>query len=146
MYSRCPEACVSATLPERLPRDAEQSTIRIFHFFFPSAILESLLYSPGFQGYSNNLVPQLRIVAKRDNMLSLSPLANQVKRFPEIFSTFQIAFLWKEKNGCKSGSMFVGRPTCLLSCLSDASWRVTSPFGALIGPPTAFPRTGPSVP
>ena len=40
----------------------------------------------------------------------------------------------------------VCRKTCLLSCLSDASWRVTSPIGALIGPPTAFPRTGPSVP
>ena len=40
----------------------------------------------------------------------------------------------------------VCRKTCLLSCLSDASWRVTSPFGALIGPLTPFPRTGPSVP
>ena len=38
------------------------------------------------------------------------------------------------------------RKTCLLSCLSDLSWRVTSPIGALIEPPTAFPRTGPSVP
>ena len=31
--------------------------IRIFHFFVPNATLESLLYAPGFQGYSNNLVP-----------------------------------------------------------------------------------------
>ena len=29
-------------------------------------------------------------------MLSLSPLANQVKRFPEIFSTLQIALMRKE--------------------------------------------------
>ena len=74
-----------------------------FHFFLPRATLESLLYFPGFQGYSNNLVPQIRTVAKRDNMLSLSPLANQVKSFPEIFSILQIAFLRKEKNCCKSG-------------------------------------------
>ena len=72
-------------------------------FFLPRSSLESLLCSPGFQGYSSNLVPQIRIVAKRDNMLSLWPLANQVKSFPEIFSTFQIAFLREEKNGCKSG-------------------------------------------
>ena len=71
------------------PRHAEQSTIRICHFFLPKATLESLLYSPGFQGYSNNLVPQLRIVAKRNNMLCHSPLANQVKSFPEIFSCGQ---------------------------------------------------------
>ena len=82
------------------PRHAEQNTIRIFHFFLPRATLESLLYSPGFWDYSNNLVPETRIVAKRDNMLSLSPLTNQVKSFPEIFSTFQMAFLRKEKNGC----------------------------------------------
>ena len=40
----------------------------------------------------------------------------------------------------------VCRKTCLLSCLRDASQRVTSPFGALFGPPTAFRRNGPSVP
>ena len=40
----------------------------------------------------------------------------------------------------------VCRKTCLLSCSSNASWRVTSPFGALFGPPTAFRRKGPSVP
>ena len=32
-------------------------------------------------------------------MLSLSLLVNQAKSFPEIFSTFQIAFLSKEKDG-----------------------------------------------
>ena len=31
-------------------------------------------------------------------MLLLSPLENQVKSFPEIFSTFQSAFLRKEKD------------------------------------------------
>ena len=38
-------------------------------------------------------------------MLLLSPLEIQAKRFPEIFSTFQIAVLQKEMNGCcwKSG-------------------------------------------
>ena len=102
VYSPFPEACVSARPPEysklysRFPEACW--AIRIFHLFPP----ESLLYSPGFEGYSNKFVPQLCIVAKRDNMLSLSWLANKVKSFPEIFSTFQIAFLRKE-NGCKSG-------------------------------------------
>ena len=37
-------------------------------------------------------------------MLLLSPLVNQAKSFEEIFSTFQIAFLRKEKDGYrKSG-------------------------------------------
>ena len=39
-----------------------------------------------------------------DNMLLLSPFVNQVKSFPEIFSTIQIALLRKEKDGYwKSG-------------------------------------------
>ena len=36
-------------------------------------------------------------------MLLIPLLAIQAKSFPEIFSTFQIAFLRKEKYGCKSG-------------------------------------------
>ena len=40
----------------------------------------------------------------------------------------------------------VCRKTCLLSRLSAPSLSVTSPCGALIGPPTAFRRNGPSVP
>ena len=43
----------------------------------------------------------IRIVAKRENMLSLSPLANQVKSFPEIFSTFQIAACGKKRLSVK---------------------------------------------
>ena len=38
------------------------------------------------------------------------------------------------------------RKTCLLSRFSAPSLCVTSPCGALIGPPTAFRRHGPSVP
>ena len=66
-----------------------------FISFFPKPYL-SLWYSPGFWGYSKNLFPQIRIVANRENMVLLSPLANQMKRFPEIFSTFQIALMRKE--------------------------------------------------
>ena len=73
-----------------------------FHFLLPRSTLESLLYSPGIWGYTNNLVPQRRMFAKRNNMFSLSPLVIQVKSFPEIFSTFQTAFLRKEKKNCKS--------------------------------------------
>ena len=40
----------------------------------------------------------------------------------------------------------VCRKTSVLSCFRDASWRVTSPFGAVFGPPTASRRNGPSVP
>ena len=40
----------------------------------------------------------------------------------------------------------VCRKTCLLSRFSAPSLCVTSPCGALIGPPTAFRRNGPSVP
>ena len=58
--------------------------------------------------FSNNLVPQIRIIAKRDNMLPLSPLANQVKSFPETFSTFQTAFLRKEKKAVKVASRKCG--------------------------------------
>ena len=51
--------------------------------------------------YDINLAKCLCIVAKRDNMLSLSPLANQVKSFPEICSTFQIAFCGKKRMAVK---------------------------------------------
>ena len=34
--------------------------------FLPRSTLECLLYSPGLKGYSNKLVPQIRIVAKRN--------------------------------------------------------------------------------
>ena len=63
---------------------------------FPST-LESISHSPGLLGYSKNFVPQIRLVARRDNMLLLSLLVNQARSFPEICSTFQIAFLRKEK-------------------------------------------------
>ena len=33
----------------------------------------------------------------------------------------------------------VWRKTCLLSCFREASWRVTSPFGAMFGPPHGLP-------
>ena len=37
----------------------------------------------------------------------------------------------------------VCRKTCLLSCFSDASWRATSPYKALVQQPAGSPRTGP---
>ena len=50
-------------------------------------------------------------------MLLLSPLVIQTKSFPEFFSTFQIAFLWKEKNVWKSGYRKVWfRSWCLKRC------------------------------
>ena len=63
----------------------------------PRATLESLTcrtHFPGFEGDSNNLVTQIRIAAKRDNMLiRFHHWTNQMKSFPEIFveSTFQIS-------------------------------------------------------
>ena len=87
MFSRFPGACWTEQHPE------------FVLLFFPKCTLVSLSYSAGFQGYSKKFVPQIRRVARRDNVLLLSPLVNPAKSFPEIFWTFQIAFLRKEKNG-----------------------------------------------
>ena len=68
------------------------------YFFLTKSTLETVSHSPNCQGYSNNFVPQKRRAARRDNVLLLS-LLNQTKSFPEIFSTFQMAFVRKEKDG-----------------------------------------------
>ena len=39
------------------PRHAEQNNFQSLYFFLPRSTLESLLYSPGFKGYSNNFSP-----------------------------------------------------------------------------------------
>ena len=44
-------------------------------------------------------------------------------------------------------SYFVGRQTCVLCCLGDASLHLDFAIcGVGVGPPTAFRRNGPSVP
>ena len=81
------------------PRHAEQNTIRILSFCFLMSTLESLSYSPVLrlleQSYPFNTLSR----ETRQHTL-LSPLVTRAKSFPEFFSTSQIAFLWKEKNGC----------------------------------------------
>ena len=61
---------------------------------------------------------------------------------PRSITTLNPFFIWRKGYAVQR----VCRKTCLLCCLSDVSQRVTSPFGSLIGPPTAFRRNGPSVP
>ena len=112
------------------PRYAEQNTIWILNLFLPMSTLECLSFSQGFWDYSNRLVPSLRFHMKRGNMLLISPLVIQAKNFPEIFSTLQIAFLRKERNGCWSGCR---KMWCRSLCQKDAtnffhSSRVKLPF------------------
>ena len=72
--------------------------------FLPGPHLRVCRTLLGFHGYSKIFLPQTRRVARRDHMLLLSLLVKQAKSFPEIFSTFQTAFLRKKKDGCrKSG-------------------------------------------
>ena len=52
---------------------AEQNNIQSLYSFLPRFRLESISYSPGFECYSKNFVPQIRCVARRDNMCLLSP-------------------------------------------------------------------------
>ena len=74
--SRFPEACVSERQISRVfwtihnsrfPKFAEQDNSR-------SSSLESVSYSPDFQGYSKNVVSQIRCAARRDNVRLFSPL------------------------------------------------------------------------
>ena len=55
---------------------------------------------------------------------------------------------WSSRSWCGRNLLryHVCRKTCLLSRFSAPSLCVTSPCGALIGPPTAFRRNGPHVP
>ena len=93
---------------------AEQNNFQNLYSFRRGSTLESISYSPGFQGYSKNVVPWIRCAARRDNTLLLSPLENLVKSFPEIFSTSQIAFRRKEKDGCWKECC--GKMWCCSSC------------------------------
>ena len=55
------------------PNFADQNHIRSSYFFLPRFTLESISFSPDFQGYLKNLVSQIRCAARRDNMCLLSP-------------------------------------------------------------------------
>ena len=115
MYSRFPEACVSERPPE----------FSVPCSWFPEACWteqhpefvllssqvhswESLVLTWAFRVSSNNLFPQIRRVGRRDDMLLLSPLANQVKSFPEIFSNISDWFR-AERQGCLLEKVAAGK-------------------------------------
>ena len=55
-------------------RLAEQNNVQSLYSFLPKSTRENTLYYPGIEGYSKNLVPQVRHIARRDNMRLLPPV------------------------------------------------------------------------
>ena len=89
VYSGFPRHDVSAEIFQNytlgFQRHTEQSTIRILNFFLPmSTPWESLVLTWVLEITRRILSHQIRFDVKRDNMLLLSPLVIQAKRFPDI--------------------------------------------------------------